>query len=114
MHRAEEYALTALLARLEDEEVQAALAGESFLCLPHVVKAVELAEDGQQIRRLAATQVAMLETLRGRLDELIRKHDYRFRDEGVKPEEGVSWMRAIEALVGRDPLDDRLRALLRG
>ncbi len=55
----------------------------------------------------------MIETLRGRLDELIRKHDHRFRDEGVKPEEGVAWMRAIEALVGRDPLEDRLRALSR-
>jgi len=114
VHRAEEYALTALLQRLEDGEVEAALRGESFFCLPHFVKAAELAQDGQQVRRLAGMQEAMLETMRGHLDELIRKHDYRFRDEGVTSDESVAWMRAIEALVGRDPLEDRLRVLSRG
>ncbi len=113
VHRAEENALMALLLRLEDQEVHASLNGESTLCLPHVVKAAELAQDGQHMRKLAAMQAAMLATLRGRLDELIRKHDYRFRDEGVKPKESVAWTRAIEALVGRDPLEDRLRTLSR-
>ncbi len=107
--QAEERTLVALLARLDDDEVRASLSGESALCLPHVIRAAGLVQHSRQMRQLAAATAAMLETVRGRLDELIRKHDYRFRDERVTPEEGVSWIHAIEALVGRDPLEDRLK-----
>ncbi len=110
VHQAEETALTALLARLEDDQLRAALSGESALCLPHLIQAAGLAQDGGQVRRLASMQAAMLEILRGHLDEFIRKHDYRFRDEGVTQKEGVAWTRAIEALVGRDPFEDRRTA----
>jgi hypothetical protein len=34
------------------------------------------------------------------LDELIRKHDYRFRSEPVTDEEADSWERAVAAVVG--------------
>jgi hypothetical protein len=34
------------------------------------------------------------------LDELIRKHDYRFRTEIVTEEEADSWERAVAMIVG--------------
>ncbi|SRR5712691_4723218 len=65
----------------------ASLAGESALCLPHLIRAAALAQHNRQMRQLAAATAAMLETLHGQLDEFIRKQD-RFRDERVTPRKG--------------------------
>jgi hypothetical protein len=36
----------------------------------------------------------------GELEEFIRKNDYRFRDEAMTEEEGTSWSRVLDAIVG--------------
>lgn len=42
------------------------------------------------------------------LDELIRKHDYRFRSEVVTGAEADSWERAVAAVVGEsEPARDK-------
>jgi hypothetical protein len=45
--------------------------------------------------------------LRDELDELIRKHDYRFRSEPISDREAVSWTRAVAALVGEPVPQDK-------
>jgi hypothetical protein len=110
VRQAEEHALVALVRRLDDEQVRAALATDAPLCLPHLLAAWDVAPDARALRRLAALQGEALQTLVRQLEEFIRKQDYRFRHEGVSPQEGTAWLRAIEVLVGRDPLEDRRRS----
>jgi hypothetical protein len=38
--------------------------------------------------------------LMGELEEFIRKNDYRFADEVMTPEEGTSWTRVLDVIVG--------------
>jgi hypothetical protein len=59
---------------------------------------------------LIQAEMTALDAVVGHLDEFIRKHDYRFNKETMTAEEGRSWSRAIEMLVGRDPLGDRVRS----
>ncbi|MDR7507129.1 MAG: DUF6062 family protein [Armatimonadota bacterium] len=112
--QAEHNALEAVVQRLDDEQVRARLGTDAPLCLPHLRAAWDLAPDARARQLLAALQVAALEVLGRQLEEFIRKQDYRFRHEGLSAGEGTAWTRAIEVLVGRDPLDDRRRAGSRG
>jgi hypothetical protein len=49
---------------------------------------------------LVHLQVQKLTALRGKLQEIIRKFDYRFAA-ALVGEEGVEWRRAIELFVGK-------------
>jgi hypothetical protein len=91
---------TLLLQDIEDPEVQAALEASGGLCLPHLravlgFKGAERAHDA-----LMRTQRAAWQTLMGQLEEFIRKNDYRFRHEAMTPEEGTSWRRVLDVIVG--------------
>ena len=69
------------------------------LCLPHFQLVLSHAGQGAA-NVLAGWQAAAWRHLRDDLDELIRKHDYRFRHEPVTESEANSWERAVAAVVG--------------
>jgi hypothetical protein len=88
-----------LLKHLGSADIAAAYVAAGGLCLPHFQ--VVLAHAGEETTRtLAQWQESALCRLRDELDELIRKHDYRFRGEPTTEEEAVSWKRAVAAAVG--------------
>ena len=89
----EDIAIQTLLKYLDDPQLAAALDKTDGLCLPHFSRALELVEDSGHLRRLLDFQRQALKGLCDELSELIRKHDYRFADEGFG-EEGSSWLRA--------------------
>jgi hypothetical protein len=88
-----------LVGEAQDVEVQEALAGAGGLCLPHLRLALRGKGARGRKEALLETQRRIWATLRGELQEFIRKNDYRFRDEPMG-EEGDSWLRALDALVG--------------
>jgi len=89
----EDIAIQTLLKYLDDARLAAALTATYGLCLPHFSRALELVEDLEQFQRLLRFRHEALRGLGNELSELIRKNDYRFRDEGFG-EEGDSWLRA--------------------
>ncbi len=105
--RMEEVYLASLLEHVREPEVQQALSGPSPLCLPHLLRAASVAPSRQALGRLVELHREALARLERDLSELVRKHDYRFRHEGLSPTEATSWLRALEALSGRDPCGDR-------
>jgi hypothetical protein len=70
------------------------------LCLPHVSLGLRLCRDEVERARLAEIYLHGAAELRAELQELIRKHDYRFRDEGITEAERASWVRAVHRIVG--------------
>jgi hypothetical protein len=97
---AERRAAKTLLKHIGSADIAAAYDAAGGLCLPHFQ--VVLAHAGEEATRtLAGWQESALCRLRDELDELIRKHDYRFRGEPTTDEEAVSWMRAVAAAVGQ-------------
>lgn len=96
---AERRALKTLLNHLSDATVAQAYQQAGGLCLPHFQLA--LSEGSQSAgATLAGWQAQAWSQLRADLDELIRKHDYRFRAEPVTDEEADAWTRAVAAAVG--------------
>ena len=95
----EGHVLNTLLKHIHDERLAAALKTSSGLCLPHLVRAVELVKDNNTLGRLAALQQEKLVRLQNELAEFIRKSDYRFQAEGFG-QEGNSWRRAIALVSG--------------
>ena len=91
--------LTMLVQRLNDIEMGQAFAASQGLCLPHLRRALALAQDSKVVEELLGKQAQVLEGLAGELSEFIRKHDYRFTKEGFGAERDA-YMRAIAILVG--------------
>jgi hypothetical protein len=88
-----------LLKHVNDPAIEAAYISAGGLCLPHFQ--VALANAGQAAgKTVAEWQAAAWRSLRDKLDELIRKHDYRFRSETISEEEAESWHRAVAAAIG--------------
>jgi hypothetical protein len=98
--------LRALLEGMADGEFAAEYRAAAGLCLVHVEQAstVAVGEGGgleagmalvveHALTRIAATL--------GELDEFVRKHDYRFRDETIGAE-GTAWLHAIEMIAGKE------------
>lgn len=88
-----------LLAHVDDPEISSALSHSGGLCLLHFRQALRLIPDEDTFERLIEIQLQAWKRLRDELSELIRKHDYRFRDEGFGVE-GDSWIRAIAQISG--------------
>jgi hypothetical protein len=91
-----------LRAHLGDSVIEAAFRSAGGLCLPHL--RLILGRAGRtEAQTLRAWQMAAYRELRGELDELIRKHDYRFAGEPIGAE-GDAWLRAMARVVGEpDP-----------
>ncbi|HEY64102.1 MAG TPA: hypothetical protein G4O02_05975 [Caldilineae bacterium] len=88
-----------LLQHLEDPALHVAFLKSTGLCLKHLRRAMQQAGKDQQRQALIEMQRTVWRQLVAELDEFIRKHDYRFRDEGFGPE-GDSWLRALIGLTG--------------
>jgi len=67
----------------------------------HLTQARQQAEerDPVQLRSLLACQQVCMQRILGEIQELLRKHDYRFSDE-VRGNEMTSWRRAAELCAG--------------
>ncbi len=80
-----EEAVNAVLTNIRAEDL--------VLCLPHFLEALMQNRRREELRTLGEKMAAMIEELEADLSELIRKSDYRFRDE-PRGREANAWMRA--------------------
>ena len=96
---AERRAVKILLDHADDAAIASAYIAAGGVCLPHFQLALTLAS-GSGTAALARWQAEAWSRLRANLDELIRKHDYRFRAEPVSDAEADAWQRAVAAVVG--------------
>ncbi len=94
-----------LRQHLADPEIATAYRQAGGLCLPHLRLLLDRAH-GAQAATLRAWQLAAYQDLRGQLDELIRKHDYRFQGEPIGPE-ADAWQRAVARVVGEADPENR-------
>ncbi len=92
--------LGTLLEHLGEEAVAQALRAAGGLCLIHLDQAGTVTRDTALLRRLVELQQVCMQALDHELSEFIRKHDYRFSDEGMRGE-GNAWIRAIELVAGK-------------
>ena len=88
-----------LLLMLSFEEFQTRLNGATGFCLAHFTRATREAQNTPQLATLLACQCASLQRNMAELEELVRKHDYRFLQE-PRGDEMTAWRRAAELLVG--------------
>jgi hypothetical protein len=104
---AERRAVRILLTHTADAGIAEAYKAAGGICLPHFQ--IALSQSSQAATSaIAAWQAEALSRLRDDLDELIRKHDYRFRSEVVTGAEADSWERAVAAIVGEsEPARDK-------
>ncbi len=98
--RTERRYLQTILEFLGEAPFAEAFGRSTGLCLPHLCLTATLGRDHPNLRSLLTTQETRWRNLVGELDEFIRKFDYRYANE-ARGEEGSSWSRAVEALVGR-------------
>lgn len=80
------------------------LAASNGLCLHHFYLSCELKMSdthGDWLTPLRKAQLACLQRLDQELQEMIRKHDYRFRDE-VRGSEMSAWKKAAGIIAGED------------
>lgn len=93
--------ITTLLELLRSQEMQTLLSHSTGLCLPHFAQARTLAaESGPALlRSLVQCQQICLRGVLGEVQELVRKHDYRFEYE-PRGNEMTSWRRAAELCAG--------------
>jgi hypothetical protein len=93
--------ITILLELLRSQEMQALLSHSTGLCLPHFAQARALAgeSDPAILRALVQCQQSCLQGVLGEVEELVRKHDYRFEGE-PRGNEMTSWRRAAELCAG--------------
>ena len=92
-------AIKTLLKHINDETIAGSYVAAGGLCLPHFTETLAHAGDAAT-RHLTEWQTTVYHHLRDELDELIRKHDYRFRGEPITEREAVAWTRAVAAVVG--------------
>jgi hypothetical protein len=90
--------IAGLLRNLGDDAFAQAFDDSAGLCRTHLATALRAA-DGETARALAARQAALWRRLEADLDEFIRKHDYRFKDEIIEAERDV-WRRALQTVSG--------------
>lgn len=102
---AEDRYISALLESLVDRAVVEALKQSDGLCLFHTLNAVR---EGSPSGTVVAEQTReSVEQLIGNLDEVIRKEDYRFRDEPRSEDERSAPTRAVTWAAGSDGLVHR-------
>ncbi|GCE03987.1 DUF6062 family protein [Dictyobacter aurantiacus] len=104
--QAEERYIHSLRQALLDDEFLAALSQSTGLCLDHFKLASEMRTKevpGNWYQRLRQAQLTCLQRLDAQLGELIRKHDYRFKEE-ERGSEMLAWKRAAGLVAGEDVL----------
>lgn len=106
LHQAEieRVALATFVDSCDDAALREAYRHSTGLCLPHLLLALDTAGDAATFNWLRDHAVAAQEQLRQQLGEVIRKHDYRFRDEPTGAERG-SLQRAVHHVAGEPGMD---------
>jgi hypothetical protein len=97
--------INSLRKALLDDTFYAQFTASQGLCLDHFRLActVKMSDTpGDWLPLLREAQLACLQRLDAQLAELIRKHDYRFKDEERGPEM-LSWQRAAGLVAGEEP-----------
>ncbi|HYU75323.1 MAG TPA: DUF6062 family protein [Ktedonobacteraceae bacterium] len=96
--------ISVLRQALLDPSFYTQFSASSGLCLNHFRLACELKPSNSQeawLPLLRKAQIACLQRLDEQIGELIRKHDYRFRNE-ARGDEMVSWKKAAGLVAGED------------
>ncbi len=96
--------VSSLREALAEPTFYAQFSASSGLCLPHFQLASELkplAMPAIWLPLLRQAQLLCLQRLDAQLGELIRKHDYRFKDE-AQGREMLSWKNAAGLVAGED------------
>jgi len=103
--KAEGHLIHTLRKSLSDEEFYQHMQNSDGLCLEHYRLACELklpdTPGGDWQSLLRKIQLSCLQRLDEQLGEMIRKHDYRFKDEARGPEM-TSWKRATGLIAGEE------------
>jgi hypothetical protein len=94
-------AVSVLASMLNDPAFAEAFKSSAGLCLPHLRQVLEEIRDPRFLEILLTTSRAKLSALHLELAEIIRKNDYRYRDEAFGPE-GDAWKRAVAVVVGEN------------
>ncbi len=97
----EQRLISTLLEQLLSEETRTLMSQSTGLCLLHFTQAHNQAEEGNpvQLRYLLECQRVCMQRILEEVQELIRKHDYRFGDE-AHGNEMTAWRRAAELCAG--------------
>ena len=95
-----------LLKHIQEPAIAETYVVAGGLCLPHLTAALTSA-NAAAAARLADWQAIAHRRLRDELDELIRKHDYRFQGETITDREAVAARRAVAAVVGEAEPSER-------
>lgn len=90
------HTLSELLTHLNDQDLRRGFEASDGLCHRHFDDALGQGADQTELPSL---QAGCLARLLGQLDELIRKHDYRFMHEADQGE-GNAWLRAVASISG--------------
>jgi len=102
--QAEVHLVHTLRHALLELEFYTVFSNSSGLCLAHLSLASELKlsdTPGNWLSQLRKGQIACLQRLDQQLGEMIRKHDYRFKDE-ERGDEMVSWVQAAGLVAGEE------------
>lgn len=75
---------------------------KSCICRPHLKELKKMFKKNKtQINGLYEVQIENLKIAKEHLDEIVRKHDYRFKNEQLTDDERLAWQRAVKLMVGR-------------
>lgn len=94
----EEPLFIGLLRNLDDPSFVQSFQQSAGLCRVHLATGLRMA-DSEQSRKLAALQATIWRRVEADLDEFIRKHDYRFKEEIFEDERDI-WLRALRLSSG--------------
>lgn len=83
-----------------DEFAQKFADTKSCICRPHLKQMKKLTRNKNIISKLDAVQIENLKYAKCCLDEIIRKHDYRYNKEQLTKEEEIAWKRAVKLMSG--------------
>jgi hypothetical protein len=101
--RTERQCLLTFVKSIDDAELVAAYDASDPLCLPHLVRAIELTPGSRELRRLVERTREKWRAIRETLRSFIDKHDYRKRS-AYTDAEASSYVRAFEILAGANGL----------
>jgi len=85
-------------------DLDQSIAEAGGLCLNHVQLALSACDDKETHTALIRLHEPLWQEEIALLDEFIRKHDHRFRHEGISQTEGNAVVRSIEIITGERPL----------
>ena len=75
---------------------------KSVICKPHLKELKKMFRKNKaQIDGLYEVQIENLKIAKGHLDEIMRKHDYRYKNEPLTDDERLAWQRAVKLMAGK-------------